>query len=113
GNPLACRVACESIDLLLESPWRERIATIEEKLWSGLAPCRQFAAVKEVRVLGAIGVVELHEGPDHRALQQKLVDKLVWIRPFGRLVYIMPAYNINQDDLAFLVEKMVETVGEL
>ncbi|MDT8335074.1 MAG: adenosylmethionine--8-amino-7-oxononanoate transaminase [Desulfurivibrionaceae bacterium] len=113
GNPLACRVACESIDLLLESPWRERIASIEEKLRSGLAPCREFAAVKEVRVLGAIGVVELHEEPDHRALQRKLVDKLVWIRPFSRLVYIMPAYNINPVDLGFLIEKMVEAVGEL
>ncbi|MFO7605922.1 MAG: adenosylmethionine--8-amino-7-oxononanoate transaminase [Desulfurivibrionaceae bacterium] len=113
GNPLACRIACESIDLLLESPWQERIANIEEKLRSGLAPCREFAAVKEVRVLGAIGVVELHETPDLSALQQKLVDKLVWVRPFGRLVYIMPAYNINEDDLSFLVGKMVEAVGEL
>ncbi len=113
GNPLACRIACESIDLLLESPWRERVATIENRLRTALAPCREFAAVKEVRVLGAIGVVELHEAPDLRALQQKLVDKLVWVRPFGRLVYIMPAYNINEDDLAFLIGKMVEAVGEL
>jgi adenosylmethionine-8-amino-7-oxononanoate aminotransferase len=113
GNPLACRVACESIDLLLESPWRERIGNIEGKLRTGLAPCREFAAVKEVRTLGAIGVAELHEAPDLRALQRKFVDRLVWIRPFGRLVYIMPAFTIGENELDFLIEKMVEVLGEL
>lgn len=113
GNPLACRVACASIDLLLDSPWQERIKTIESKLLAGLVVCRDLAVVKDVRVLGAIGVIELHELPDHRVLQRQFVDKLVWIRPFGRLIYIMPAYIIAEDELAFLIEKMVEVVGEL
>jgi adenosylmethionine-8-amino-7-oxononanoate aminotransferase len=113
GNPLACRVACESIDLLLESPWQERIRNIEDKFRAGLAPCRDLAPVADVRVLGAIGVVELHEAPDLSSLQAKLVDKQVWVRPFGRLVYIMPAYNIDMEDLDFLIEKMVEAIGEL
>jgi adenosylmethionine-8-amino-7-oxononanoate aminotransferase len=113
GNPLACRVACASIDLLLDSPWQARINTIESKLRVGLAPCLDLAPVKDVRVLGAIGVVELHKGPDHRVLQQKFVDKLVWIRPFGRLVYIMPAYIIDEEDLDFLIRSMVEVIGDL
>jgi adenosylmethionine-8-amino-7-oxononanoate aminotransferase len=113
GNPLACRVACESIDLLLASPWQERIKAIAGKLSIGLAGCRELAVVKDVRVLGAIGVIELHEAPDHRALQQRFVDQLVWIRPFGRLIYLMPAYIIGEDDLDYLIEKVVAVVGEL
>jgi adenosylmethionine-8-amino-7-oxononanoate aminotransferase len=113
GNPLACRVACESIDLLLNSPWQERVEMIEGKLRTGLASCKDMAPVKDVRVLGAIGVVELHEVPDHRALQQQFVDKRVWIRPFSRLVYIMPAYIIDEKDLDFLIKKTVEVVGDL
>jgi adenosylmethionine-8-amino-7-oxononanoate aminotransferase len=60
-----------------------------------------------------IGVIELHQVPDHRALQQQFVDKLVWIRPFSRLVYIMPAHIIDEDDLDFLIAKMVEAIGDL
>lgn len=108
GNPLACRIACESIDLLLESPWQDRVVRIEAKLRAGLAAATGFKQVKEVRVLGAIGVVELRSDPDLRALQQKFVDRLVWIRPFGRLAYIMPAYNISDDDLEFLIRNMLD-----
>jgi adenosylmethionine-8-amino-7-oxononanoate aminotransferase len=113
ANPLACRVACASIDLLLESPWQERVAAIAARLQEGLAECRDLQAVRDVRVLGAIGVVELAELPDHRLLQQQFVDKLVWIRPFGRLVYIMPAYNIGEDDLDMLIDRLVEVVSGL
>jgi adenosylmethionine-8-amino-7-oxononanoate aminotransferase len=113
GNPLACRVACESIDLLLASPWQARIMAIEARLRAGLAACRELAVVKDVRVLGAIGVVELHAVPDHRALQRRFVDHLVWIRPFGRLIYLMPAYIIDEGDLDFLIEQTVAVVGEL
>ena len=113
ANPLACRVACASIDLLLGSPWQERVAAIAVRLQEGLAECLELQAVRDVRVLGAIGVVELAEQPDHRLLQQQFVDKLVWIRPFGRLVYIMPAYNIGKDDLDMLIGKLVEVVSEL
>ena len=113
ANPLACRVACASIDLLLESPWQERIRKIEGFLRDGLAECRDMASVRDVRVLGAIGVVELEELPDHRNLQKRFVDEQVWIRPFGRLVYVMPSYPIGEEDLATLIRKMVKVVGEL
>lgn len=113
GNPLACRIACESIDLLLDSPWRARVRMIESKLQAGLAPCKDLPSVKDVRVLGAIGVVELREKPDLRILQQQFVDKLVWIRPFDRLVYIMPSYIITEADLDLLTNRMVEVVGNL
>jgi adenosylmethionine-8-amino-7-oxononanoate aminotransferase len=113
ANPLACRVASASIDLLLESPWQEQVTGIESRLQGGLAECLGLKAVRDVRVMGAIGVVELEELPDHRLLQQRFVDKQVWIRPFGRLTYIMPSYNIGKDDLGMLIGKLVEVVGEL
>ena len=111
GNPLACRVACESIDLLLESPWQENIGSVETKMREGLLPFSGAKNVNDVRVLGAIGVVELEEQPDLRVLQQQFVDKEVWIRPFGRLVYIMPSYNIPGRDLDKLLGVMVETLA--
>ena len=113
ANPLACRVACASIDLLLDSPWQAQVQDIQDLLMDGLAECSDMAAVRDVRVLGAIGVVELEELPDHRLLQQRFVDKLVWIRPFSRLVYIMPSYNIGKNDLGILVKMLVEVVSEL
>ncbi|MEN8142535.1 MAG: adenosylmethionine--8-amino-7-oxononanoate transaminase [Thermodesulfobacteriota bacterium] len=113
GNPLACRVACESIDLLLETPWQDKIRAIEGKMRQGLLPCTGLKTVSDVRVLGAIGVVELKEQPDLRFLQQRFVDREVWIRPFGRLVYIMPSYSISDQDLDKLLGVMVETLAEL
>lgn len=94
ANPLACSVACASIDLLLESPWQARVAAIEKQLQQELAACADLAIVKQVRVHGAIGVVELNQSIDLAWLQAQFVEKGVWIRPFGRLVYIMPAYVI-------------------
>jgi len=113
GNPLACRIACESIDLLLESPWRTRVAAIEERIMHGLDPCRGIPAVKDVRALGAIGVIELEDLPEPRNLQESLVERSVWIRPFGRLVYIMPAYTISDEELDFLTAAMREVVAAL
>ena len=113
ANPLACRIACESIDLLLESPWQERIAAMEERMRAGLAPARSLAGVREVRVLGGIGVVELARTPDFRRLQESLVDRGVWVRPFGRLVYIMPPYVISDEELDTLTAAMVETLTGL
>ncbi len=99
GNPLACRIACESIDLLLESDWKRRVAAIETRTGQGLAPCADLETVKDVRVLGGIGVVELREAPDGGVLQEMLVAEGVWVRPFGRLVYIMPAYTISDAEV--------------
>lgn len=102
ANPLACTVASASIDLLLESPWSSQVATIEAGLKRGLAPCVCLDTVKEVRVLGAIGVVEMHAPVDVPAFCAAAVDAGVWLRPFGRLVYLMPPYIINADELSTL-----------
>jgi adenosylmethionine-8-amino-7-oxononanoate aminotransferase len=113
ANPLACSVALASIDLLLGQPWQARIAEIEAGLARGLAPCRALPQVKEVRVLGAIGVVELHREVDMRTIPHSFVTRGVWVRPFGRLVYVMPAYVMNAADIATLTAAIAEVVAEL
>ncbi|MHB1565301.1 MAG: adenosylmethionine--8-amino-7-oxononanoate transaminase [Acidiferrobacter sp.] len=102
ANPLACAVAAASIDLLLESPWSLQVAAIEAQLKRELAPCARLSTVKEVRVLGAIGVVEMHEAVDVPAFCAAAIDAGVWLRPFGRLVYLMPPYVIGAEDLSIL-----------
>ena len=111
ANPLACAVARASIELLLESPWQSRIASIERQLADGLAPCRELASVDEVRTLGAIGVVQMREPVDMATISRQFVDAGVWVRPFGRLVYLMPAYVIEPDDLDRLCAALVEVVA--
>lgn len=108
GNPLACAVANASIELLLASPWQERIAAIERQLREQLAPCSDFPGVAEVRVLGAIGVVEMRQPVDLAALQAELVARGVWLRPFGRLVYLMPPYVISSEELARITTALCE-----
>ncbi len=102
ANPLACAVANASLELLLDSPWPARIRAIEAGLERGLAPCRELPGVAEVRVLGAIGVVELEAPVVMERIQPALVEAGVWVRPFGRLVYLMPPYVIDEADLAAL-----------
>jgi len=99
GNPLACCVALESIRLLEVSSWQQNIKNIERQLINCLNNCRNIDTVKEVRVLGAIGVIELKQAVDMPTIQQAFVDAGVWIRPFGKLIYLMPAYTIRADEL--------------
>ncbi len=110
ANPLACSVAVRSIQLLLESNWQDNIARIERKLRQGLEPCRTLPGVVDVRVLGAIGVVELAEPVQMARIQKLFADRGVWIRPFGRLVYVMPPYIIADEDLSTLTQALCRVV---
>jgi len=102
ANPLATAVASKSIDLLLASPWEARVRCIESQLENELAEYTDYASVKDVRVLGAIGVVECHQPVSIKAAQRQFVDAGVWIRPFGNLIYLMPPYIIEPQDLTRL-----------
>lgn len=102
ANPLACAVAAASIDLLLAGPWQMRVRALETQLGIELGALAGHPAVRDIRVLGAIGVVETHEPVPMVELQRHFVEAGVWIRPFGRLVYLMPPYVIDPDELRLL-----------
>ena len=112
GNPLACSIACASLDLLSENSPLPRIGEIEGILRRELAPAAALPQVADVRTLGAIGVIELHRSVDMATLQQRFVDEGVWVRPFGRLVYVMPPYIIKDQELETLARAMVRVVAE-
>ena len=113
ANPLACAVANASIELLLTSDWQQRVARIEQQLRLLLTPCQKLASVAEVRCLGAIGVVEMKHAVDMATLVPRFVDAGIWVRPFGRLVYLMPAYVIGESDLELLCGQLFAVLGEL
>jgi adenosylmethionine-8-amino-7-oxononanoate aminotransferase len=112
ANPLACAIANASIDLLLDSPWRERITAMGEAFARHLAPCRDWPGVAEARWLGGIGVLELEQPVAMAAITARFVERGVWLRPFGKLVYVMPPYVISDDDLDKLLSAMTATVKE-
>ncbi len=113
GNPLACTAANASLKLLLESNWQSTVQHLSQELLNGLMPAQALDAVQEVRVLGGIGVIELKQAVEMQTIQPRFVEEGIWVRPFGKLVYIMPPLVINDKDLAFLCEKMVKVVAEL
>lgn len=115
GNPLACAVAIASIKLLLESPWQKRINEIESILKEELAPAKSLPFVKEVRVLGGIGVVELHEYITWIGEFQKMcVDEGVWIRPFAHNAYLMPPYlAISDEQVRILARKLIKILKQI
>lgn len=110
ANPLACAVAVASLKLLQERDMASVIAHISSIMDEELAPAREFSGVADVRVLGAIGVIEMKELVDVGEFQRRCVDRGVWIRPFGTRVYIMPPYVIGDEDLRYLCRQMIELV---
>jgi adenosylmethionine-8-amino-7-oxononanoate aminotransferase len=108
ANPLACAVALASLDLLAEGGWRARVAELQAGLSAGLEPARELAGVRDVRVLGAIGVVQLEHDVDLVTATQIAVERGVWLRPFRDLLYTMPPYVIDDEDLARVTSAVVE-----
>ena len=113
GNALACAAANASLDLLERGDWPSQVAAIEAQLSRELEACRTLPAVRDVRVLGAIGVVELHEPVDMAIVQPAFVEEGIWIRPFGELVYTMPPYVIGSEDLSLITRGIRTVVSSL
>ncbi|QEE23792.1 adenosylmethionine--8-amino-7-oxononanoate transaminase [Rhodanobacter glycinis] len=113
ANPLACAVALASTGLLLAGDWQRQVARIERLLAERLAPARELSQVADVRVLGAIGVIELRAPVRLEHIQQRMLAQGIWIRPFGKLVYVMPPYVISDDELQQLCDGMLAVVASL
>jgi adenosylmethionine-8-amino-7-oxononanoate aminotransferase len=113
ANALACATAHASLDLFEREPRLRQVSNIAAALERGLAPCRGLPRVKDVRVKGAIGVVELDRIDDLNALRTRFVEQGVFIRPFGNIIYLTPAFTISTDDLKTLTDTVVKTVHDL
>ncbi|MEB5930497.1 adenosylmethionine--8-amino-7-oxononanoate transaminase [Acinetobacter schindleri] len=110
ANPLACAVALKSTQLLLSQDWQAKVQQIEQVLKDYLQPLNALPQVADIRVLGAIGVVELQQSVDLASFQAECVRRGVWIRPFGRLVYVMPPFVISAEQLKILLTHMCEMI---
>ncbi|MBK6737656.1 MAG: adenosylmethionine--8-amino-7-oxononanoate transaminase [Haliea sp.] len=113
ANPLACATALASIKLLLSQPWQRNVQRLSAELAAGLAPARELSNVADVRTLGAIGVIELRDAVDMRVVQPMFVERGVWVRPFGKLVYVMPPFVMGSADVATLTAAMVDVVARI
>jgi len=113
ANPLACAVANASIDLLLNQDWQSSVKKIEQQLKKELSACKNISGVKDVRVLGAIGVVEMENKIDTQVLMAKMIEKGVWLRPFGNIIYLTPPFIITPDDLTHLTRSVCEIVRDI
>ena len=112
ANPLACAIALESLAMLREQDMAARVGHLEERLKELLAPAEGMPGVREVRVLGSIGVIEMEEPVNVAEFQKECVKRGIWVRPFGRNVYIMPPYPISDDDLATLAKETINCIRQ-
>jgi adenosylmethionine-8-amino-7-oxononanoate aminotransferase len=106
GNPLSSSVANASIDLLLSSDWQTRVIEIEKILEEELLPLKSKETISDVRVIGAIGIVEFEQPLDILSTQERLISEGVWLRPYGKLLYTMPPFIISQDELKRITRAM-------
>jgi adenosylmethionine-8-amino-7-oxononanoate aminotransferase len=113
ANALACAAANASLDLFESEPRLQQVATISDALAKGLAPCRDLPGVTDIRVLGAIGVVEMERIADLNALRRRFIDEGVFVRPFGNVIYLTPAFTIAPDELGTLTDAVVKVVRDL
>ena len=113
ANPLACAAANASLDLFESEPRLQQVAAIAAALARDLEPCRELPGVRDVRVQGAIGVVELEKIADLNDLKRRFVDAGVWVRPFGKIVYLTPAFTIAADELNTLTRTVVKVLAAL
>jgi adenosylmethionine-8-amino-7-oxononanoate aminotransferase len=111
GNPLACAVANTSLALLQRNDWESDVNRIERLLKQGLAEAQTLEGVTDVRCLGAIGVIEMKEAVNTAKIQKLFIERGLWIRPFGKLVYVMPPYIMQDEDLNQLTTGMVDAVA--
>ncbi|MGI2148071.1 adenosylmethionine--8-amino-7-oxononanoate transaminase [Shewanella baltica] len=111
GNPLACAAACASLDLINRNEWQTQVAAIEQQMRLELKDAIDLPSVKDVRVLGAVGVLEMHDPVNTAELQQQFVDLGVWVRPFANLIYIMPPYVISPVQLSQLTGAMKQVAA--
>jgi len=113
GNPLACAIAVASIDTLFSYDWKSKVKSIEKQLTDELVEAFSFTNVHDVRTLGAIGVIELRQPVNLAKIQQLIVDQGVWIRPFGKLVYVMPPFIIEKEELSKLTSALKTVVRKI